>query len=311
MALSPYQTVTDRIVAMLEAGTPPWQRSWSVGQPTISGPIVRPLRACGKPYTGANVLNLWAASMVRGFRSRYWMTYKGAKEAGGNVRKGAKSELAFYVGRHTIEAEKPDQDDKTVSFMRAYCVFNCDEIDGLPARFYAAEPVAPIEPNAPKHARNAEVDGFVGHLNASLAHGGDRAFYSPAIDAVRMPHLEQFNSAESYYAILLHELTHWTSHASRCDRQLGKRFGDNAYAAEELVAELGAAFLCADLGVTNEPRADHASYIASWIMVLKADNRAIFRAASLAEKAAGFMHGQQPASEAQDAAEAEPEAMAA
>jgi antirestriction protein ArdC len=311
VALSPYQTVTDRIVAMLEAGTPPWQRSWSVGQPTISGPIVRPLRACGKPYTGANVINLWAAGMMRGFRSRYWMTYKGAKEAGGNVRKGAKSELAFYVGKHTVEAKEPDQDDKTVSFMRAYCVFNCDEIEGLPARFYATEAPAPIEPAAPTHARNGEVDTFVSNLNASIAHGGDRAYYMPSMDAVRMPHLEQFDSAESYYATLLHELTHWTSHETRCPRPLGARFGDDAYAAEELVAELGAAFLCADLGVTNEPRADHASYIASWIRVLKADNRAIFRAASLAEKAATFMHGKQPASEAQDEAEAEPEAMAA
>ena len=178
-ALNAYQTVTDRIVAMLEAGTPPWQKSWQTsGQPTISGPIVRPLRSNGKPYTGMNVLNLWAAAMMRGFRSRYWMTYKGAQEFGGQVRKGAKSEMAFYVGKHVIEAEAEGKDDKVVSFMRAYNVFNCDEIDGLPARFYAAESAAPAEPVAPSHARNTEVDAFVDNLGASLAHGGDRAFYS-------------------------------------------------------------------------------------------------------------------------------------
>ena len=132
-----------------------------------------------------------------------------------------------------------------------------------------------------------------------------------ALDAVRMPHLAQFNSAESYYATLLHELTHWTSAPNRCARELGKRFGDDAYAAEELVAELGAAFLCADLAITNEPRADHASYLASWIRVLKADNRAIFRAASLAEKACGFMHGLQPATEGAEGADDGAEPLAA
>ena len=302
MSLKPYQAVTDRIVAMLETGTPPWQRSWSAGAPTITGPIARPLRSCGKPYTGVNVLNLWAAGMMRGFSSRYWMTYKTAAGLGGQVRKGAKSEFCFYVGKHVVAAESEDKSDKVISFMRAYCVFNCDEIDGLPARYYAIE-AAPVKPAEWSHDRNPEVDSFVGHTGATIGHGGDRAYYMPSSDAVRMPHLEQFRDAESYYATLLHEIVHWTSAEARCDRQLGKRFGDDAYAAEELVAELGAAFLCADLAITNEPREDHASYLASWIKVLKADNRAIFRAASLAEKAAGFLHGLQPAGEAEAEAE--------
>jgi antirestriction protein ArdC len=304
MALNAYQTVTDRIVAMLEGGTKPWQRPWnSADGVRIGSPIARPLRSNGQPYRGANVLNLWAAGMLRGFSSRYWLTYKGAQEFGGQVRKGAKSELAFYVGRHTVEAQKEGDDDKVVAFMRSYCVFNADQIDGLPARFYAAaEPAAPIAP-APAHARNAEVDTFVDNLSVKLAHGGDRAYYMPSADAVRMPHLEQFHDADSYYATLLHELTHWTGHATRCDRDFSasKRWGDSAYAAEELVAELGAAFLCADLGVSEgEPRADHADYIASWIAVLKADNRAIFRAASAAEKAAAWIHAAQPGSVADE-----------
>jgi antirestriction protein ArdC len=229
--------------------------------------------------------------MTRGFTSAHWMTYKTAAALGGQVRKGARSELAFYVGRTTIEAAEPGQDDKTISFLKTYCVFNADEIDNLPARFAEPAPApAPID-----DGRMPTVDGFVANTGATLRHGGNRAFYSPAHDFVQMPTLAQFNTPACYYATLLHELAHWTSRDSRAPRPLGARFGDEAYAAEELVAELAAAFLCADLGVTNEPRPDHAAYLASWIRVLKADNRAIFKAASLAEKAAGFLHGLQPA----------------
>jgi antirestriction protein ArdC len=288
-----YQAVTDRIVAMLEAGTPPWRKSWRTGEGNTAT-LERPLRSNGQPYTGANVLNLWAASAVRGFSSRHWMTYKTAQEMGGQVNKGAKSELAFYVGKHTVEAEGENAKDRTFSFLKAYHVFNCDQITGLPARFYAAGEPAPVTGSAPD--RMPAVDAFIDSLGVSLAHGGDKAFYMPSTDAVRMPHFEQFEDPAAYYSTLLHEMTHATGHASRCDRPLNtKRFGDEAYAAEELVAELGAAFLCADLAVTNEPRPDHAAYLASWIAVLKADNRAIFTAASLAEKAAGWMHAQQPA----------------
>lgn len=287
-----YQTVTDRIVAALEAGTRPWQKPWKAGEP-ITSPLARPLRICGTPYTGINVLNLWIAKEMRGFSSNHWLTYKGAAGLGAQVRKGARSELAFFVGQHTVKAEAEGDDDRTVSFLRAYHVFNADQIDGLPARF--APVMAPAPVDAPRGARNAAVDSFVAGTGASVSHGGDRAFYAPSIDAIRMPHLEAFNEPAAYYSTLLHELTHWTSHATRCDRELGKRFGDHAYAAEELVAEMGAAFLCADLQISDTPREDHAQYLASWIKVLKDDNRAIFRAASLAEKAAGYLHGCQPA----------------
>jgi antirestriction protein ArdC len=256
--------------------------------------MARPVRSCGTPYTGINVLNLWIAKELRGFNSNQWMTYKTAAGMGAQVRKGAKSELAFYVGKHTVKAESgDDSDDRTISFLRAYHVFNCDEIDGLPDRFRPAVVADPAP--APAGNRNARIDSFVAATGASLAHGGDKAFYSPSTDSVRMPFLEQFNEPGAYYSTLLHELTHWTSHESRCARELGRRFGDDAYAAEELVAELGAAFLCADLGISDAPREDHASYLAHWIRVLKADNRAVFRAASLAEKAAAFLHATQPA----------------
>jgi antirestriction protein ArdC len=290
-----YQEVTDRIVTLLEQGTKPWQKSWSAGGSVTLAPMARPLRVSGAPYTGINVLNLWSAAMLRGYASRHWITYKGAAELGGQVRKGSKAELAFYVGRVSKPSEIEGQDDRIVSFMRNYAVFNADQIDGLPDRFKpSAEPVPAAPVSGEEHARNPTVDCFIDHLAPRIAHGGDRAYYAPSIDAVQMPHLAQFRDAESYYATLLHEMIHWTSHADRCDRALGKRFGDDAYAAEELIAELGAAFLCADLGVTDQPRDDHASYVASWLRVLKSDNRAIFRAASLAEKAASYMHAAQP-----------------
>jgi len=287
-----YQAVTDSIVAALEQGTRPWQKPWKAGE-AISAPLARPLRICGTPYTGINVLNLWIAKGRRGFSSDHWLTYKGAAGLGAQVRKGAKSELAFFVGSHTVKAESEDSDDRTVSFLRCYHVFNADQIDGLPARF--APTIAPAPADTPRGERNATVDAFVAGTGASLAHGGDKAYYQPSIDAVRMPHLEAFNEPAAYYSTLLHELTHWTGHESRCARDLRGRFGDESYAAEELVAELGAAFLCADLAISDTPRDDHAQYIASWIRVLKHDNRAIFRAASLAEKAAGFLHSCQPA----------------
>jgi len=277
---------------MLESGTRPWARPWTSEAP-ISAPLARPLRVNGQAYTGANVLNLWAAASVRGFNSRYWMTFKAAKEMGAHVRKGARAELAFYVGQHAVQnedAEEGEESERVISFMRAYCVFNGDEIDGLPARYLGIDPVAP----APTAERMPHVDRFVSSTSASISHGGDRAYYMPSIDAVRMPHFGQFSLPEGYYSVQLHELTHWSGHASRCARDLSGRFGNDAYAAEELVAELGAAFLCADLAISAEPRGDHASYIASWIKVLRNDNRAVFRAAALAEKATGFLHGCQP-----------------
>ena len=287
-----YQSVTDRIVAMLESGTRPWAQPWTSEAP-ISAPLARPLRVNGQAYTGANVLNLWAAASVRGFASRTWMTFKAAKEMGAHVRKGARAELAFYVGQHVVQnegAEEGEESERVISFLRAYSVFNADEIDDLPARYLGKAPAVP----APTVVRMSHVDRFVGSTSAAISHGGNRAYYMPSMDAVRMPHFEQFRRPEGYYSVLLHELTHWTGHASRCARDLSGRFGNEAYAAEELVAELGAAFLCADLAISAEPREDHASYIASWIKVLRNDNRAIFRAAALAEKAAGFLHGCQP-----------------
>lgn len=297
-----YQQITDRIVAQLEAGTPPWRKPWRAGAVT-PGAMVRPLRVSGQPYRGVNTLALWAAAQAHGFTSPYWLTFKAAKELGGFVRKGERSELAFFMGRHTrVEQDANGEDvEHSFNFLRCYNVFNASQIDDLPARFTGLAP-APIVTD---EARDAGCEAFVRATRAHIRHGGDRAFYMPSTDGITMPMFGAFKAPQDYYSTLLHELTHWTSAESRCHRRLGVRFGDDAYAAEELVAELGAAFLCADLGVSAEPRADHASYIAGWIKVLKADNRAIFRAAALAEKAAGYLHGLQPDSDLADGGMAE------
>jgi antirestriction protein ArdC len=265
----------------------------------------RPLRVNGTPYRGINTVALWSAAQMRGFQSRYWLTFKAAKDMGAFVRKGEKGELAFFVGRSTRTRtdDAGNDTDETFAFLKTYTVFNADQIEDLPERFYTK--TAPV---VSEEERDADADCFVRATNATVRHGGASAYFMPSADLVQMPAFAAFRDAESYYATLLHELIHWTSTEKRCNRTLGKRFGDNAYAAEELVAELGAAFLCADLGLSAEPRADHASYLASWIKVLKADSRAIFTAAAAAERAAGFLHSLQDAG---DAEEEEAEAMAA
>lgn len=280
-----YQQVTDRIVAMLESGVRPWAQDWAG---TGGG---RPLRSDGTPYRGANVLNLWAAAMARGFSSRTWMTYKTASGLGGQVRKGAKAESAFYVGAIKREYEKPDGDtgERTIAFLKSYAVFNVDEIDGLPAQYHATAPIVARDPIA----QIAAGDAFIVGTGAVVHHGGSRAFYRRGTDEIHLPPFATFYSAAGYYGTALHELAHWTGAEKRLDRTKGKVFGDPDYAFEELVAELSAAYLCADLAIAAEPRADHASYIASWLKALKNNNQNIFRAASYAEKACGFLHGLQ------------------
>lgn len=287
--LDVYSRVTNKIIADLERGNLTWLQPWQAGHQ--AGPVSRPLRAGGKAYRGVNVLMLWAAAMEKGYNCPLWLTYKQAAELGGQVRKGEKGSLVVYADKFT----KPGTDDKgqgveiEIPFMKGYTVFNAEQADGLPAHFYATLP--PLN-NAITRLESAE--RFFTGTKAAIAHGGSRAFYSPARDIVQMPELQAFRDGESYYATLAHELTHWTQHETRLNRDLGhKRFADTGYAMEELVAEIGAAFLCADLGITPETRDDHAAYIASWLKVLKDDKRAIFTAASHAQKAADFLHGLQ------------------
>jgi antirestriction protein ArdC len=203
---------------------------------------------------------LWGAAMERGYAAPIWMTFKQALELGGAVRKGERgSQVVFAskVTRSETDAETGEESERDIPFLKGYTVFNVEQIDGLPEHFHA-----PAAPRLDPVQRIARADAFFAATGASVRYGGNQAYYSVTSDFVQMPLFETFMDAESYYATLAHELTHWTRHPSRLDRSFGrKRFGDEGYAMEELVAELGAAFLSADLDLTPEPRADHAAYI--------------------------------------------------
>jgi antirestriction protein ArdC len=281
-----YQKVTDKIIADLEQGELTWLKPWSAGN--TDGRIVKPLRHNGQPYNGINVLMLWGAAMEGGFASPYWMTFRQAKELGAFVRKGERGSQVVYASTITKseEQENGGEEERTIPFMKAYAVFNVEQIDGLPERYYVRpEPV--IDPAQ----RIEHAEEFFAATGADIRHGGDQAYSSGGSDHVQMPVFECVRSPEAYYATLAHELTHWTKHPKRLDREFGrKRWGDEAYAREELVAELGAAFLCADLGLTPEPGTDHAAYIQSWLKVLKEDKRAIITAAAHAQRDADYLH---------------------
>jgi antirestriction protein ArdC len=237
-----------------------------------------------KPYRGINTVCLWAAAQAKGYESGEWATYQQWQERGAQVRKGERSTLVvfwkFAQDSAESQADEHTANSSRLLFTRGYSVFNAAQVDG-----YAPK----VDESRPMPERIAQADAFFSSIGADVRHGGNQAFYSPASDHIQMPPFAAFSENVSYYSVLAHEHTHWTTNTGRCDRQLGKRFGDNAYAAEELIAELGAAFTCAHLGLSTEPRPDHAAYIKSWLTVLKADKRAIFTAASKAQTATDWM----------------------
>ena len=291
-----YDRITNRIVASLEAGVRPWLKPWNAEH--AAGKITRPLRHNGQPYSGINVFMLWMEAEAAGYSAPIWMTFRQALELGGHVRKGEKGALVVYANSITKTAQDESTGEETeqkIPYMKGYTVFNVEQIDDLPAHYYAKATAPSLSPQE----RIAPVEAFLSHTGAALSHGGNQAFYMPSQDRIQMPPFEFFRDAESYYATLLHETVHWTKHPTRLDRDFGrKRWGDEGYAMEELVAEIGAAFLSADLGITPQLRDDHASYIASWLKVLKDDKRAIFAASSHAQRAATFLHAMQPAAPA-------------
>ena len=290
-----YQTVTDTIIKDLEFGIRPWMQPWIVGGE--GGQLNRPLRSNGEAYRGINVLMLWGAAAENGFSSPTWMSFKQAQDMGAHVRKGERGTMVVYAGtvtRMELNEQTGEESERGIPFLKSYSVFNADQIEGLPARFI--KPPVVILDNS---QRIEQVDQFVARTGAAVRNGGTMAFYQLERDMVQMPDFQAFREPEGYYATLLHELTHWTRHESRLDRSFGReRWGDEGYAAEELVAELGAAFLCADLQITPTVRKDHAAYIGNWLKVLKNDKRAIFTAASYAQKAADYLLGLQKPKEA-------------
>lgn len=290
-----YARITDRIVADLEKGVRPWVQPWSAGH--AGRRITRPLRHNGEPYTGMNVLLLWSEALARGFPSPIWMTFKQAIELDGHVRKGESGAIVIYASRFTrTETDSAGGEvERDIPFLKTYSVFNVEQIAGLPDHFYR-QPAPVIDPVQ----RIAHADRFFANTGSVIRHGGSQAFYAPATDHIQMPPFETFRDAASYVAVLSHEHVHWTADSRRVGRDLSRYAKDRSERArEELVAEIGSALICADLGIVPElePRPDHASYVQSWLQVLQGDKRAVFQAAAHAQRAAAFLHGLQPQSE--------------
>jgi len=289
--LDVYQAITDKIIAAIEAGAPEYHMPWHRSQASVT----RPVNALtGSQYRGVNVLSLWADAMFRDYETGYWATYRQWKSLGAQVRKDSRgSMIVFYKLPDTgpdrpacEEAVEGEEKARSRLIARASWVFNASQVDGW---------TLPEAPRPNKVQVLANVEAFIETTKARIKYGGDHCCYSPLSDLIQMVEREYFvdtefsSATESFYAVHLHELIHWTGHSSRLDRQLRNRFGDDFYAMEELIAELGAAFLCADLGITNEPREDHAAYLRSWLYVLKQDRKALFTAGSKATAAAEFL----------------------
>lgn len=264
-----YEEVTASIVAALEAGAAPWIKPWKNG----SQPDLPYNAASGREYNGINQILLGMHS----YSSNGWLTFKQVKELGGSVRKGEKSALVVFWQFVRKEEEGVT---RTIPFAKAYRVFNIDQCDDLDE--------GKLKKFTPAEAGAGAINDIAAKAGAVVRHGGNRAFYAPSEDHIVMPGADAFDSEAAYDATLAHELIHWTGAKSRCDRQFGKRFGDDAYAFEELVAEIGAAFTCAKLGI-EQSGLQHAGYVASWLKVLKNDKRAIFTAASKARDAVNFL----------------------
>lgn len=285
-----YATITNKIVAKMEQGVLPWFKPWNAQH--AAGTITRPLRYNGESYHGVNVLVLWLTAEERGYTNPLWLTFNQAKQLGGFVRKGEKGTTVVYANtfnKKEVDEATGEETEERIPFLKTHVVFSAEQIVGLPGHYYAMK-------EQPKNLaeRLADVETFVANTKAEIRHGGDKAYYAPSSDYVQMPPYECFRDRESFYSTLFHELSHWTGSQKRLDRNLNKsRFGSEGYALEELIAELGSAFLCTDLGITAEPRADHAAYLLNWIKVLKDDKKAIFTAAAMAEKAVAYLHGLQ------------------
>lgn len=281
-----YHQITDSVVAAIEAGAPTFEMPWH--HPVAH---LRPVNiASGKPYRGVNILGLWVAQLSRGFRTSLWGTYKQWQAHDAQVRKGEKASLVVFYQEMAREVENTNTGEialRKFAVARASYVFNADQVDGYTI------PKVPVLADKTEVIEHAEQ--FVAASGARVVHDTDSAYYHPRTDTIHLPPRALFigsstsTPTEAYYATLLHELTHWTGHESRLNRFFGQRVGAHAYALEELVAELGAAFLCADLGITLEPRPDHAAYLAHWLTVLRADKRALFTTASRASEAVAFL----------------------
>lgn len=277
-----YQEITDHIIAMIEAGTRPWSKSWNGS----TAPSI-PLRSTGVPYRGINVLTLWVAAMTKGYASPHWLTFKQAIALGGCVRKGEKGSTVVYANKIVVDDAKGDQAGKReVAFLKRYTVFNAEQIDGIEAKYPTPAPI--ITATNPDE-RDAELDALFGCIPVTLRHHGSQPYYQPSGDHVVMPEFAVFHTGDAYYSTLAHELCHATGHGDRLARPTLLSTKREDYAREELVAELGAAFVSGAIGIKLHDREDHAAYLASWLQALRNDKRCIFTAASQAQAAADWL----------------------
>lgn len=283
-----YETITATIIEAIEAGASKFHMPWH----TLSA--VPTNANSGRHYSGINVLALWAIAAKYSYSTQLWATYWQWREMGAQVRQAQKSAAVvfwkFYGGQtECIETEgdaaEAAGNERIHCVARAYHVFNADQVDGF---------TIPICPQMPNSQRIAEAERFFKNTGARISENGSRAYYDPKCDEIHMPPFAVFKRPDLFYSTLAHECVHYTGRPSRCDRQLANRFGSEAYALEELVAELGSAFLSAELELKTDPRLDNAPYVENWIRVLKSDKRAIFTAANKAQQAVQWLMAAQP-----------------
>ena len=285
-----YSHITQKIITDLEKGELTWRKPWSSAN--LTSHVMRPLRWNNIPYTGINTIMLWATAAERGYQSPYWMTFHQASDMKAYVRKGESATLVVYADK--FEKAEKEADGSTsiqkIPYLKQYFVFNASQLEGLPKAFYELPARLPMN----KEERSEALEQFFADTKAQVFTGSKAAYYL-GTDQIEMPPFESFNDAASYYATYAHELTHWTRHVNRLNRDFNrKKWGDDGYAKEELVAELGACFLGADLGFEPIPKENHAAYIQSWLTILKNDKRFIFQAASFAQRAVAYVTTLQP-----------------
>ena len=280
-----YQSVTDTVIAQLEQGRVPWVQPW--GKSDIAAPLGMPANAhTGRNYSGINILLLWGAAIETARTTQIWLTFKQALALGGNVRKGERGTTICYADsfipkKEQARAATEGVDPQRIGFLKRYTVFNIDQCEGLADDLYQG--AAPL----PECETVPHAERLIAATGADFRIGGDKAFYVPSRDFIQVPPQPAFFEQINYYRTCFHELGHWTGHKSRLARDMKNRNGSKDYAREELVAEMASAFVCASLSI--QPTVRHTDYLCSWLQVLRDDKRAIFRAASLASKAADFI----------------------
>lgn len=282
-----YTRVTARIIMDLEQGNLTWRKPWNSDH--LAGLVCRPLRWNNISYTGINTIVLWATAAEKGYILPHWMTFKQAIDLKAAVCKGEKGTQIVYADSIVKQKEDDNGEEQTykIPYLKTYTVFNASQIDGLPDHFYQK----PQPEQLNDKQRITELEKFFTKTKADI-YTGTLASYSQTTDRIQMPPFESFETTLDYYATLAHEVCHWTKHPKRLDRDFGrKRFGDEGYAKEELVGELGACFLAADLGFAPKSLEQSSAYIQFWLKALKDDKRLIFNAASHAQKAVEYLHG--------------------